>query len=338
LHLLEEVWFEPSEKVTVNNMYQMEERLLKHRTLQGGSDGDIQKMYIQIKALWKEIPKIIKEKHGTGYYYDSILEGRYRTRWGRMDMALNEIEKTVSKIENKADASIENWGLGMDYSGEVSNIWNAAVSAHTENYYVIKNGGWNQDIEAGKSVEFGISGQENFNGFPEGYQLIGQLNDVKDDAYDIDYAVSSDWGSGFTADISIKNNTDSTLEDWVLEFDFDREITEIWNGTIESHENKHYVIKNAGHNANIPKNNSISFGFKGKDGSKSDVPKNYELKSYELKSRQEYMGDSFELDTDGDGLPDGVETKLGLDYQKADTDGDGLDDYDDVFLGFSPLL
>ncbi|MCI9536192.1 MAG: hypothetical protein HFG53_15570 [Lachnospiraceae bacterium] len=103
LHLLEEVWFEPSEKVTVNNMYQMEERLLKHRTLQGGSDGDIQKMYIQIKALWKEIPKIIKEKHGTGYYYDSILEGRYRTRWGRMDMALNEIEKTVSKIENKAD-------------------------------------------------------------------------------------------------------------------------------------------------------------------------------------------------------------------------------------------
>ena len=103
LHLLEEVWFEPSEKVTVNNMYNMEERLLKHRTLQGGIDGDIHKMYIQIKALWKEIPKIIKETHGTGYYYDSILERRYRIRWGRMDTALNEIEKTVSKIENKAD-------------------------------------------------------------------------------------------------------------------------------------------------------------------------------------------------------------------------------------------
>lgn len=243
------------------------------------------------------------------------------------------------KIENTGDDIIENWSLGMDYSSEVSNIWNAAVSAHTENYYVIKNAGWNQNIEAGKSVEFGISGQEDFKGFPEGYQLIGQLNDVKEDAYDIDYAVSSDWGDGFTADISIKNNTDSTLEDWILEFDFDREITEIWNGTIESHENNHYVIKNAGYNANIPKNNSVSVGFKGKDGSKSDVPKNYELKSYELKSRQEYMGDSFEMDTDEDGLPDGVETKLGLDYRKADTDGDGLTDYQELYMTMTdPLL
>ena len=36
------------------------------------------------------------------------------------------------KIENTGDDIIENWSLGMDYSGEVSNIWNAADSAHTE--------------------------------------------------------------------------------------------------------------------------------------------------------------------------------------------------------------
>lgn len=51
--------------------------------------------------------------------------------------------------------------------------------------------------------------------------------------------------------IQITNNTDKTLEDWVLEFDFERKITNIWNAVIESHEGNHYVIRNDGYNANI---------------------------------------------------------------------------------------
>lgn len=41
------------------------------------------------------------------------------------------------------------------------------------------------------------------------------------------------------------------FENWALEFDFERSITGLWNGAVESQEGNHYVVKNAGYNANI---------------------------------------------------------------------------------------
>ncbi len=42
-------------------------------------------------------------------------------------------------------------------------------------------------------------------------------------------------------------------------------------------------------------------------------------------------------DTDGDGIPDGEELELGTDPTKKDTDGDGIDDKDEVDRGTDPL-
>jgi len=43
-----------------------------------------------------------------------------------------------------------------------------------------------------------------------------------------------------------------------------------------------------------------------------------------------------QADTDGDGLPDGLEEGLGTDVNKADTDGDGFNDYDEVRDSYNP--
>ncbi|MFZ3057751.1 MAG: Ig-like domain-containing protein [Minisyncoccales bacterium] len=43
------------------------------------------------------------------------------------------------------------------------------------------------------------------------------------------------------------------------------------------------------------------------------------------------------FDTDGDGLPDDVEKRLGTDINKKDTDGDGVDDNEELKNGTSPL-
>lgn len=184
------------------------------------------------------------------------------------------------KIENTGDTAIENWMLEFSYAGSISNIWNAVISKHTDDNYLIKNAVWNQDIDSGKSVSFGISGQENFPGFPEDCQIRGSLESVEEEDYTVSYHVNSEWDSGFTSEITMTNNKATALEDWVLEFDFDRAITNIWNGVIESHEGNHYVIKNAGYNSNIPASGSVSFGFNGLDGKKGDEPSGYKLYSY----------------------------------------------------------
>ncbi|MDE6213907.1 MAG: cellulose binding domain-containing protein [Lachnospiraceae bacterium] len=203
--------------------------------------------------------------------------------------------------------------------------------------------GWNQNIAVDGSVEFGISGQENFHGFPRKYTLLGNIAGVADEDYSITYHLDSDWGDGFTGSISITNNTDSAIEDWYLEFDFIRNITNIWDSVTESHEGNHYVIKNAGYNANINAGQTISFGFSGNKGTSTDEPTNYKLSSHSIKDPK-YM------DTDGDGLTDYEEINItltdpkiadtdedGIIDSKEDPDGDGINNREEIDLGTDPL-
>lgn len=250
------------------------------------------------------------------------------------------------KVENTGKTLIENWTMEVDYAGAISNIWNAVIDSNEDGKYIIKNAGWNQDISVGGSAEFGISGQEDFPGFPKKYTLLGNIVCAEDEDYSITYHLDSDWGDGFTGTISITNNTASAIEDWYLEFDFNRNITNIWNGVTESHKRNHYVIKNAGYNANINAGQTISFGFSGDKGTSADEPMNYELSSHALsgKKNPKYV------DTDGDGLTDYEELNITMtDPEIADTDGngiidskedpdkDGINNRDEIDLGTDPL-
>lgn len=184
------------------------------------------------------------------------------------------------KIENTSDSNIDNWGLSFDYTGEISNIWNASITSHDSNKYTVKNVGWNQDIAPGQTIEFGISGQEDYVGVPSDYSLAGAIHETDKEDYAVSYEVVADWRSGFTASVIITNNSDETIEDWVLEFDYARDIIEIWNAEIISHDGDHYVIKNKGYNGNITPQGNISFGFNGSDGSSDDEPTECLLRSY----------------------------------------------------------
>ncbi len=181
------------------------------------------------------------------------------------------------EIENTGVVGIENWYLSFDYEHAISNIWNAQIDSFEENTYVVKNNAWNADIAVGSTVSFGFSVNESFEGFPEKYLLLTSSVETEEDDYSVEYRLGNDWGSGFSATIVITNNTDQTLEDWILEFDYARNITNIWNGVIESHEDGHYVIKNAGYNANIGAHQSVYIGFNGDGGQMSDVPSGFLL-------------------------------------------------------------
>lgn len=235
------------------------------------------------------------------------------------------------KIENTGDITIQNWYLGFDYNSYITNIWNAEVFSNEGNMYIIKNAGWNQDIDGGRSIEFGLSSNQSFKGFPKNYELLGSSTKVTEDDYQVQYKTDSDWGTGFTGSISITNNTDTDLEDWILEFDFDREITEIWNGVIEKQEGNHYVIRNAGYNSTIAPSENVSIGIKGCDGKLGDEPANIELYSYTITQNE----DVDLTDSDNDGLPDFYEEVIGTDKYNVDSDNDGLPDGFELFTTFT---
>ncbi len=96
---------------------------------------------------------------------------------------------------------------------------------------------------------------------------------------DVRFTISSDWGSGITAEVSIRNSDSSPLADWQLAFDFAGSIGSIWNAQIVSHTGDHYVVKNAGYNSTIAAGTSTSFGFVASRTSASVVPGNFVLTS-----------------------------------------------------------
>lgn len=107
-------------------------------------------------------------------------------------------------------------------------------------------------------------------------QATGTIQD--DDApasgASVSYAVKDDWGTGFVAEMTIKNLGTTAVNGWTLEFDFDHDITNIWNGVIVSRVGKHYTIRNASWNAAIPAGGSVTFGFEGRWAAGKNGPSN----------------------------------------------------------------
>ncbi len=183
-------------------------------------------------------------------------------------------------IENTGEEKIENWTLEFISKSEISCVWNAVLRNPKFGKTVVCNAGWNQDIAVGNSIRFGILGQESFKGFPEDYIMSGRIENINPKEYNFDYVITSDWNSGFTAEYKITNNSENPLVDWIVEFDYDKEIDEIWNGTILSHENEHYVIKNSDYNSIIKSGESISIGWLCHSVCNEILPVNCVLSSY----------------------------------------------------------
>lgn len=67
------------------------------------------------------------------------------------------------KLTNILDEKIEDWSLMLDGNFQIESIWNAAITESFEEedeqdtyYYDLENAVYNQNIEAGQSVEFGF--------------------------------------------------------------------------------------------------------------------------------------------------------------------------------------
>jgi len=95
--------------------------------------------------------------------------------------------------------------------------------------------------------------------------------------YNVNFAVTSDWCSGFVGNITVENTGQEEIKKWRIEFDFDYNIISIWNAHIVDHQGNHYVIEGESYNSIINPGGNVSFGFQGSPGNVSVNPVNYVL-------------------------------------------------------------
>ena len=111
----------------------------------------------------------------------------------------------------------------------------------------------------------------------------GTIVDNDSSSVRVTFTVRRDWGTGFVADMAIINDGPDDINDWILEFDLDRNITNLWNATIVSHVGTRYVIRAASWNRVIKANGGrVEFGFEASPGNVSIGPRNLVLNGLPL--------------------------------------------------------
>jgi cellulase/cellobiase CelA1 len=73
--------------------------------------------------------------------------------------------------------------------------------------------------------------------------------------------VTSDWGTGYTANVAVKNTGTSSVDAWTLALKSPVSIANIWNAEIVSHVGDTYTVHNVGWNHAIAPGQEITFGF-----------------------------------------------------------------------------
>ncbi|MEW2619006.1 glycoside hydrolase family 11 protein [Streptomyces sp. NPDC048106] len=76
------------------------------------------------------------------------------------------------------------------------------------------------------------------------------------------FSNTSDWGSGFTSSVAVKNNGSSSINGWTVKLTFpgNQTVTSLWNGSYTQSGNT-VTVKNASSNGTIAAGASTTFGF-----------------------------------------------------------------------------
>lgn len=165
-------------------------------------------------------------------------------------------------IKNTGNEEIRNWQLMCRFSGgAVADYWNVDVREE-EGQCIFKCPETNRAIPAGESVTFGYRMENGDTDAIESVELIQKEADQKQtEDYSVSYRIVNEWDGHAVIEAEIYNNTDQDMEDWQVVFDYDADITNVWNAEILQHTGTAYTLKNKDYNAVIRANEKTGFGF-----------------------------------------------------------------------------
>lgn len=99
-------------------------------------------------------------------------------------------------------------------------------------------------------------------------------------ACSVSYVVTSQWGNGFNADVTITNRTGVTLNGWQLTWTFagNQQFVNVWNG-VGSQTGQAARVSNAGWNGAVAHNGTVAFGLQASFSGSNAIPTAFALNS-----------------------------------------------------------
>ncbi len=140
------------------------------------------------------------------------------------------------KITNLSEEKIDDWEICFPFDDTIEHIWNATIVSAEDGEYLIHNADWNQDIQAGESVSFGMTVAYDSNiSYPEYCYLTRDSQRVRD-SYEVTFTENGRWAGHVNGMITITNTGSHRIEDWSLIMESNFEIENIWNANTIDYE------------------------------------------------------------------------------------------------------
>ena len=192
-----------------------------------------------------------------------------------------------------ADVTLTNLGTAwaswkatwdMPNGQTLSDLWGGNAT-QSGSLITVTNMNWNGAIAKAGTVTFGFNGAyKNTNNMPTNVSVNGVLcsGNAKPPpppvvACNVTYTLVSEWDTGYTADVHIKN-TGEEVSDWTVAWDMPdgQKITGMWNGTLKQTDS-HVDVTHAGWNRMVAKGGNLQFGFNGIHQGLNRTPGNISL-------------------------------------------------------------
>ena len=110
-----------------------------------------------------------------------------------------------------------------------------------------------------------------------------------------EYRTVDDWGSGFTGELKLTNQTDQAWDGWEVEFDWEHNLTQFWSSQLVSRSGDHYVIKNESWNGGVDPGASVTLGFSGDPGNVTSSPHNIVINGDSVGGNDDPPNDPIEM-------------------------------------------
>jgi len=90
-----------------------------------------------------------------------------------------------------------------------------------------------------------------------------------------DYKITSDWNSGFQAQIVVTNKSGKTYDGWTLTFDYNSKIVSLWGAELVSQTGTKVTVKNPSWDTKLANGGSVQINFVANTGSDKNAPTGY---------------------------------------------------------------
>ncbi|HVE16129.1 MAG TPA: glycoside hydrolase family 9 protein, partial [Chthoniobacterales bacterium] len=205
-------------------------------------------------------------------------------------------------LTNQSGDDVKDWRVRFTLPQNIQGLWGAKIVNHDGDVYLLEPEDYARQIRSGSKVTFGFQAAP---GNSDGPQKVlfqpliageapkgeaastAQAGVTEKPIYagspnvaasvgkaDVQFRILSDWGSGYQAEVVIKNTGGEPIPNWSLRFTLPGQITGMWNARIASISADGYVITAAPYNQTIPPGGEVRFGFLGAPGGVVGGPKN----------------------------------------------------------------